>query len=328
MARDGPLATACKHYYNGSTFTTKDLHAGAMYCLTAFGSPAMDWRLISCISNAHVHQFSEETRLALERAMNVAFGDLFRLDVRGQCPDIPVEDCWLLTMVNTMPVVNELTGAQLTLLRLTTGSWPVLSRFQEVVYRCWPFVLKYAEQDLASFRPSDYPYNQERPRYLDIMPHQNLLSSNLPVAKNCSNYLWTMRQYLNKVDRAHTDVFRGGVTSRIAQEFGGQGFFMRLQQGLSWTALGYQEAMTYSNRGYCVEQVTDAEVNILAGWVTNKQYGNNTYLFQTDEIWTTAGRMSLGSWLESDKRWYQSRLKLLYNGVLKPLSRAKWLRKL
>jgi hypothetical protein len=191
-----------------------------------------------------------------------------------------------------------------------------------------PFELEYADEDLHVFRPEDYPFTHERPQYLDFMPYRNLLSSDLPVARICSNYQWAVRQYMMEVDRAHTAVFRGGIVSRIAQEFGGQSVFIRLQQGPSWTALGHRDAMSYSSRGYCVKQVSDAEVDIIVGRVTNTNYGADAYLFLNDEIWASAGCMVLGSWLETDELWYQRRLQLLHEGVLEPLTRREWLRTL
>jgi hypothetical protein len=178
------------------------------------------------------------------------------------------------------------------------------------------------------FRPADYPFGYDRPRYLESMPYRNMLSSRLLTAKNCANYQWAAKRYMMDVERVHTAVFRGGVVSRIAQEFGGERVFIRLQQGPSWTALGHRDAMTYTLRGHCVEQVTDAEVDILVGRVTNEDYGGDTYLFPTDEMWDSAGRMSLGAWLEQDKTWYQRRMDMLQDGVLEPLSRSEWLRTL
>jgi hypothetical protein len=253
---------------------------------------------------------------------------VFDLDVNGGCADIPVEECWPHMMVNTLFVVNELTGARLTYFGLTCGPLPVLNRLHEAMYRCWPFTLEYADKDLPSFRPADYPFEYERPKYLDAMPYRNLLSSRLTVAKNCSNYVWAVRHYMLDVDRAHTAVFQGGIVSRIAQEFGSESVFIRIQQGPSWTALGQRDAMTYSRRSHNVEQVTNAEVDIIVGRVTNDDFGTDTYLFPTDEMWTASGRMTLGSWLETDERWYKRRLELLREGKLEPMSRGEWLRAL
>jgi hypothetical protein len=323
-----PFGAHCEHYYDGRSFTQNDLHASRAFETSTFGPQAMDRRLLGRLSNVRAHQFTEPTRLALARRMDDVFGETFKLDVHGTPWEASVEECWPTTMVNTFLVMNELTGARFTYLGLTGGAQPVLSRLQEAVYRCWLFVLEYADEDLHSFRPVDYPFTYERPQYLDVMPYRSLLSSNLTTARNCTNYQWAARRYMLEVDRAHTAVFRGGIVSRIAQEFGGPSVFIRLQQGPSWTALGNRDAMTYSRRGYCVEQVSDEEVDIICGRVTNANYGADTYLFPTDEIWTTAGRMLFGLWLETDERWYQRRLELLHEGTLEPLSRGEWLRTL